>query len=571
MAMQMGPSYRNESRLQVAFVLGTWAFLVLAALLYIARYAHNVPYYDDWVMVDVLSGAQAVDAAWFWHPHNDHRIAIPKLVLLALYHLSDWDFRAGMYANAMLLAGLAGVGIYVAANRRGRWSYADAFLPLILLNWGHYEILLWSFDIQHVMAVVSVLGLLLIIVRFGTQPTGWASICSGMAVAALPLLGVPGLAYVPGFALWLAEVGRQNWRAGSITNAWIVWAFAAIAVFLIPVYFMGLKPSAHVPFPGQLPWILQSMVAFVAHGLGPLAPTLRPWSYVLVAGMFLSVAAVLVPVLRDVSIRERGLAMLMFLVAFSGLAFAVGVARPGETFPPRYCLEAVPIWWWAYFVIDIYSRGLTRRLALAGLLSLAVFASGFGFYVGLQYAKDRDAQFTAFESDLRAGMPPSQLFVRHQRTLLPYPDEGGAAFHDLLTDRFSVLRKRGIGAFVSLAPEGRFREVPLSEIARLISSDRTSEGLMQTWTLTQDSFVHGMRIMIPATRGDGSRIEISWTTNSQEDFSKDRRYVHWWRPQQQDMTFWVYDSIHQVRVILDDDASGIYAAPQIRLLTPGRN
>ena len=82
--MHMGPSYRNESRLRVAFVLGTSAFLALAVVLYIAGYAHNVPYYDGWVMVDVLSGAQPVDAAWLWQPRNDHRIPIPKLVLLAL-------------------------------------------------------------------------------------------------------------------------------------------------------------------------------------------------------------------------------------------------------------------------------------------------------------------------------------------------------------------------------------------------------------------------------------------------------------------------------------------------------
>ena len=78
--------------------------LALAVLLYIAGHAHNVPYYDDWVMVPVLSGAQQVDAGWLWQAHNDYRIPLPKLVLLALYHLSGWDFRVGMYANALLLA-----------------------------------------------------------------------------------------------------------------------------------------------------------------------------------------------------------------------------------------------------------------------------------------------------------------------------------------------------------------------------------------------------------------------------------------------------------------------------------
>jgi hypothetical protein len=267
--------------------------------------------------------------------------------------------------------------------------------------------------------------------------------------------------------------------------------------------------------------------------------------------------------------------MQLFMLAFSGLAFAVGVARPGAIFPPRYFLLAVPAWWWAYFVFDIYGRAWTRRLALTGLLSLAVAASAVGFRVGLQYAKDRDVQLKAFESDLRKGMPPSELVARHQRTVFPFPEDGGASFHDELTADFSELRRRGIGAFNSLGLEGRFHEVPLSKVAQLISSIRTSEGLTQTWAFTQASFVHGVRITISATR-DGSSgtappsTEVYWAKNSHEGFLNDRRYVHRWLPQERDATFWVYDRVLQLRVNLDD-ASGVYGAPENRLLVPERN
>jgi hypothetical protein len=93
-----------------------------------------------------------------------------------------------------------------------------------------------------------------------------------------------------------------------------------------------------------------------------------------------------------------------------------------------------------------------------------VAASSVGFRVGLEDAKDRDAQLTAFESDLRKGMPTSLLVARHYRTLLPWPEDGGAYFHAELTANFSELRKRRIGSFKSLRPEGGFREVPLSEV-----------------------------------------------------------------------------------------------------------
>ena len=126
---QPSPSDRNENRLRVAFVLGIWGFLALTVVLYIAEYGHNVPYYDGWSMVDVLRGTQPVDAAWLWQAHNDHRIPIPKMVLLALYHLSGWDFRVGMYANATLLAGLAVAGIRVAANRREDGAMRMYFFP----------------------------------------------------------------------------------------------------------------------------------------------------------------------------------------------------------------------------------------------------------------------------------------------------------------------------------------------------------------------------------------------------------------------------------------------------------
>lgn len=573
--MHLGPRYQNESKLRVAFVTGTCALLTLAAVLYIARYAHNVPYYDEWGMVHVLSGVQPIDAGWLWDAHNGrHRIAVPKLALLTLFDLGGWDFRAGMYANVLLLAGLAWAGILVAVQRRGQWSYADVFLPLMLLNWGHYENLLWSWQLTQVIPVVVVLGLLLAIIRFGTQLSQWVSICCGVMVAALPLCGVPGLAYVPGFAIWLAEVGRQRWRTGSRNaqrNAFIVWTLSAVAVCLIPLYFTGsLKTSVRGPF--QLPLSLETMLAFVANGLGPVAPAFRPWSYALVFGVFVLalVALCLGLQTRDISVRSRAIAMLIFAVGFSGLAFAVGVARPGETFPPRYFLQAVPAWWWAYFVFDVYGGTWTRRLALASLLCFAGAASVVGFGVGAGYAGDRDAQLTAFEFDLRNGVPPSQLVARHYRTLVPYPEDGGAYFHDQLIADFSDLKKNRIGAFKSLQPDSSFREVQLSEVAILIDSSRTSEGLTQTWTFTHDLFVYGMRITAPMTRDTSSGgptigAEIFWTKNSDETFSNDRRFLHWWLPQEQHATFWVYDRVHRLRINLDDP-SGLYAAPQICLL-----
>ena len=221
------------------FVWGVWALSLLAALAFVVRYAHNVPYYDDWVMTDVLANNQQVDAVWLWNQHNGHRNPLPKLVLIALYSLTQWDFRAGMYFNVVFLAALAAAAVKLAARQRGSVSYADAFFPLALLSWGHYENLLWSWQVTQVIPIGIAIALLLVIVRWAAQPGLRTALISATAVAALPLCGIAGLVFVPGFALWLLAVGWHLARSPqpkARAEAFAIWTIGAIAVALIPLY-----------------------------------------------------------------------------------------------------------------------------------------------------------------------------------------------------------------------------------------------------------------------------------------------------------------------------------------------
>src|SRR5690606_10373735 len=107
--------------------------MFVAALSFVARYGHNVPYYDHWSLVPVLSGEQPVDLQWLWDPRNGHRIAIPKLLLVSLQQLTDWDSRTGMYASVILLGVASGALVRAAGVRRGYTSFADVTIPLLLL------------------------------------------------------------------------------------------------------------------------------------------------------------------------------------------------------------------------------------------------------------------------------------------------------------------------------------------------------------------------------------------------------------------------------------------------------
>src|SRR6516225_7885299 len=85
----------------VALVLiGAFASTIAFA----ATYGCNVPFGEEWeVMGPVLAGKQPVTLHWLWSQSNEHRVPVPKLVLLGLLKLTNCDFRAGMFFNVLAL------------------------------------------------------------------------------------------------------------------------------------------------------------------------------------------------------------------------------------------------------------------------------------------------------------------------------------------------------------------------------------------------------------------------------------------------------------------------------------
>src|SRR5438105_8162010 len=77
------------------WIVGLLAVVMSLAILgFVYLYGANVPYLDDWDIVPALTGNQAVTLRWLWSQHNEHRLPLPRLLLLGLYHLFGFDFRA---------------------------------------------------------------------------------------------------------------------------------------------------------------------------------------------------------------------------------------------------------------------------------------------------------------------------------------------------------------------------------------------------------------------------------------------------------------------------------------------
>jgi hypothetical protein len=142
--------------------------MLAATLVFVARYGPAEPHADEALYIPQWLGVEPADAAWLWAQHNEHRSPLPKFVLLALFRLTG-DFRAAMFVSGLALGTLAAAMIWTARSVRGRLTYTDAIFPLALLNWGHWENLLFGWQLMFVSSTFFA-GMLLVLVARQTEP-----------------------------------------------------------------------------------------------------------------------------------------------------------------------------------------------------------------------------------------------------------------------------------------------------------------------------------------------------------------------------------------------------------------
>ena len=154
-------------------------------------------------MVPPLVGQEPNLPEWLWAQNNEHRLPLQKAVYLALLKISGGDFRVGMFADTLMLAGLCLAMILTARRLRGgRTRPADAFFPLVLLHIGHMENLDLGVEIQFIISTVLICAWLLIIVRERWPLPPGPAAAAGLVLVLLPLSGANGVVFAPFVAAW---------------------------------------------------------------------------------------------------------------------------------------------------------------------------------------------------------------------------------------------------------------------------------------------------------------------------------------------------------------------------------
>ncbi len=431
-----------------AFVWAAWAAMSLVALICLAAYARNVPLSEDWTLVPPLTGHESNLAEWLWSQNNEHRVPLPRLILLGALKLTGGDFRAGMVISVLSLSALSALLILATRRLRGMQRYSDAFFPVVLLHVGNWENLFWSWQFSFVSSVILIGGLLLFVVTHPRPVPTRAALLAGTALVFLPLTGATGLVFVPVLAVYLVAQALHQWRRRTVaaprwSTASLI-AFPVIALIVTGLYFVSYESPMWYPASGVNLDFVKTSLKFLAIGFGPASAHSWPLSALAAIAVLSCTALLLLSAARSrPPDRPRALGLLLVLAGVLVTAIAVGRGRatlPHANIPGRYVLLAVPALLTAYFAWELYGSARLHRAVPTTLFGVVLLMLPLNIHAGFQWRDWYLTGMDAVERDVQSGLPIPALAERHQSFLLHWS-------LDTLKANMNMLREAEIGPF----------------------------------------------------------------------------------------------------------------------------
>src|SRR5262245_31950639 len=464
--------------LRLLVVCAVWVAMLVAALAFVDRYGSNVPSWDGWDMVPTVTRHQPVTVEWLWSQHNEHRVPLPRLLLLGLHRLTGINFRTPMFFNVLLTGALALAMMLVARRLRGRVSYTDMFFPLIFLNWGQAANLIWGWQLQFYASMALSGVALLLIAHGGSQLRLGPAALLGVCLLLLPLCGANGLVLVPPLALWLGYSAVVHWRMrepNARRDSLLVLGLSVGALLFSALYLVGWERVPYFGF-GLGYWTISTAARAVTMAFGPgiVGLDLRLWPApfwpVPCLGAFVVLLGTMALLLRvwrtEARKRMQALGLFAFLVAMGCLALALGSGRNG--FETRYVTLMLPVWLAVYFIWSLYGSSRWNLAMRALLLAVSVLALWPNTRFGIEYATHVRSHLAAFERDMTAGVPSHRLIFRYWQYLHVH--------QDILNEYMPMLRLAGVGSFRFLKDDPAFREVAIPLVPERLNKIRWDAG-----------------------------------------------------------------------------------------------
>jgi hypothetical protein len=534
--------------------------------------------WDDYTVVPQAIGKVPITWSWLWSQDSEHRIPLQRLLLVGCFRLGGADPRPAMFFTVGLLGMLAATLMLAARKARGSWQFADAFVPLVLLNLAHHEIFLWAFCVGYAL-ITALLGLLLaLIVRMGAAPNAAAVLLAMFPVTLLPLCNGGGVLFTPAMILWLWYVAYSTGRSripGSQARGFMILLCSLPAICLLVCYFQGFVRPKLGP-PGGIWDACRTVLQALSMSLGDPATALWPWAAFGVAAILVGQAAILaIAWFREPERRIQIAGLACVLLAVLIMELGLGWARSGQGdragFQNRYTLAAVPALLGAYFTFAGFGPRISRQLAPMILFTGACILLWPNLQEGWAAGQRVGLGVASFEQDLAAGMPPFRLVRRHTPFLHPSQER--------LQSSLQLLHRSGIGRFRSLQPDPQFGERKLDLNPTELTSARWNAGVVDVtgvdpwirFDLPRPMPVSGIRIRYSHVGPDGTpaRFRLAWRRPGQHDFPAEQQVANWNLPTgtNQKIIVWIDDVVSQIR-LQPDNRRCQFTISELTLLVP---
>lgn len=551
----------------VIIVWTTWAAMLAAALWFVNACGRSVPLGDEWDFMPVLAGAEPFSANWLWSQLNEHRIPLPKLLLVGLLKATGDDFRSGMYFTVFGLAGLAALLILATRRLRGWTAWQDAFFPLLLLHWGQCENFLMCLQVLFLLSTTLAIAGLVIIARVKGKLTSGGLMAMAGCLMLLPMTGAMGYILVPPLALWLAYAVLQAWqsdpypgRPGRLMSLGILVAAMAPSA----LYWIGYSAVAHHPRSPNLRAALQTFLECLGMSFGPLEGS-WPVGALLMVALNLWAAFILLGVWRrQPEQRCRALGLLVFLIAILGISLAIGWGRAGlgrgSGLMSRYVTLVAPGLCCIYLVFVIYGDRIWTGWVQGGLLTVFVLSMLYNMPVVLHFSSDRRQMTETFQSDVQAGLPPVLIAAHFSGSpYVLYPDQ------DKLHDYLSMAQRAGLSFVRGMTADPAYRLAPLTKTG----AETRPDNLV---VLKKLAFIYAVRVQVSVRRYSRSfaTIALSWRTPGRDGKPiEDKSTVAplLLIPGEKTLVFWVDENVSQFRIDPGQHAE-LVQVREIQLLLP---
>lgn len=418
------------------FIWTVWAVLFAIALRFVWACAPTAPCGDDYnAVIPLVSGQVPLTPGALWVQVNEHRLPLPRLLLVGLARVSRGQFWLENLVNVLLLGSVAALAIRAVRRLRGRSDCADAFLPLVLLHLGHAECLTFRMTLNHVLpAVLSILVLL--VIASGQPLARHRLVLIGGLLLPLPLCGANGLPVVLAGALWLVlniVQHRVGWAKEDGGNPAALpggakvlsLLLAGLALGLLCFYFVGYQRPPHHPLPSGWRHLCDSAGLVLTRALIPDPHLLPAFILLVMPGILMtSIACAGHCWLSRPAERSPSMGLLLFLGAMTVVALGIGLGRAALSAPAlgvsRYGTVMVPLLVAVYMTWVKYSPRILRAMACSALFALVCMTITTQYHAGRALGNINRQWSDEFLSQLQNGNDPVGVAERFAGKLYPH-------------------------------------------------------------------------------------------------------------------------------------------------------